>query len=451
MFRIILIIICVFSLTACTEKLNVKPNQGLQLPQTVGDYQALLDMPGMNTNVPGYGEVGADNYYVSDTRYTLLPYQFDRNAYVWAPEIFAPVDVVYDWQGGYLRIFNCNLVLEGLTKLKDSTKTAAYKNVLGSALFLRAFSYYTMAQVFCPPYDSATAKTALGLPIRTSTDMEEVYPRSRLQPTYDQIISDLQQALTALPDVTVYNTRPSKAAADALLSRLYLSVGNYDLAFQYADASLKLFPTLLNYNDYDTTVSLPFPITNNEVLFWGQASTISILTPSNALVDTTLYNSYNAHDLRRSLFFKKTAAGHSFKGYYSNTSLAHFGGISAAEIYLNRAECYARKGQIQAAMDDLNTLLKTRWADGYFVPFTAASADEALRIILTERRKELAFRGLRWIDLRRLNKDPRFAITLKRVVNGATDSLPPNDQRYTYPIPPMETSVSGIEQNPRTP
>ena len=69
---------------------------------------------------------------------------------------------------------------------------------------------------------------------------------------------------------------------------------------------------------------------------------------------------------------------------------------------------------------------------------------------LAERRKELIQRGLRWTDLRRLNLDPRFAVTIERVVQGATYQLLPNDLRYTFLIPNDEIFANGlIEQNPR--
>jgi hypothetical protein len=56
---------------------------------------------------------------------------------------------------------------------------------------------------------------------------------------------------------------------------------------------------------------------------------------------------------------------------------------------------------------------------------------------------------LRWIDLRRLNTDSRYAVTLTRNLNNQIYTLPPNDQRYVLPIPDLEIKLSGIEQNPR--
>jgi hypothetical protein len=100
-------------------------------------------------------------------------------------------------------------------------------------------------------------------------------------------------------------------------------------------------------------------------------------------------------------------------------------------------------------MADLNTLLSNRW-NSSFVPRTAANAAEALAIILTERRKELPFRGTRWTDLRRLNKDSRFAKTLIRPMNTISYTpLAPGDVRYTLLIPQAAIDLGGITQNVR--
>ncbi len=101
------------------------------------------------------------------------------------------------------------------------------------------------------------------------------------------------------------------------------------------------------------------------------------------------------------------------------------------------------------AMEDLNTLLKQRFTAPYR-DLTAADADDALIQILQERRKELPYTAqLRWEDLRRLNKDTRFAKELQRTYNGITYSLVPNDKRYTFPIPDLEIQLYGMPQNER--
>jgi hypothetical protein len=100
------------------------------------------------------------------------------------------------------------------------------------------------------------------------------------------------------------------------------------------------------------------------------------------------------------------------------------------------------------ALNDLDSLLTHRWRTGTFTPYSISSAAEALDTILVERRKELAFRGLRWSDLRRLNREA-WPITLTRNLNGVLYTLTPNSELYTLPIPPDVINFSGIMQNPR--
>ena len=100
-------------------------------------------------------------------------------------------------------------------------------------------------------------------------------------------------------------------------------------------------------------------------------------------------------------------------------------------------------------MSDLNMLLEKRYVAGTFVPLSATDAEDALIKVLAERRKELVFRGLRWPDLRRLNKDPRFAKTITRSLDGEIFELPPNSPRYVLPIPQKVIELSGIKQNDR--
>lgn len=90
-----------------------------------------------------------------------------------------------------------------------------------------------------------------------------------------------------------------------------------------------------------------------------------------------------------------------------------------------------------------------RWKTGSFVPLTAATAEGALRLVLAERRKEMVGRGMRWLDLRRLNGDSRFAVTLKRDIAGTVYTLPPNSPRYTFYLPDIVVKTSGLTQNRR--
>jgi hypothetical protein len=288
----------------------------------------------------------------------------------------------------------------------------------------------------------------LGIPILTNSSISQTPVRATVAATYTQIENDLMAASHLLPITPLYKTRPSLPATYAMLARMYLSKSDYSHALLYADSSLNLSDSLMNFNNLDTTASWPIMLFNKEVVFHANLILYSEFIPSNFIVDSLLYSSYSPNDLRKSVFFTLNAGYETFRGQYGG-SYYYFGGLATDELYLIRAECYARGGDVIDAMADLNSLLVTRWRTGTFVPYTAVNATDALNQILTERRKELICRGVRWTDLRRLNMEPTYSIALTRNLNGFLYTLPPNSIDYTLPIPVQETQVSNIQQNPR--
>jgi hypothetical protein len=96
--------------------------------------------------------------------------------------------------------------------------------------------------------------------------------------------------------------------------------------------------------------------------------------------------------------------------------------------------------------------LRMRWKKNgsvsTYADQTAIDAADAISKIILERRKDMPFTW-RWQEIRRLNKEMKYAITITRIINGITYTLPPNDNKYVMPIPESETRLSGIIQNPR--
>lgn len=435
--------------------LNTKPNQSLVVPSSIADYQAILDNDAVMTGdngegvIPALGEIGADNYYSLNADYNSKLTLIDKNAYIWASSIYEGNEVL-DWDFPYRAVFYANEALGGLQSVQiPAGQQSAWNNAEGCGLFYRGHMFYQLAQVFAPPYDSVPAGNNWGIPLKLSADVTETVQRATLQQTYQQIVSDIKSSIPLLPVTQPYPTRPSKPAAYALLARVYQTMQDYKDAFLYADSSLQLQSTLLDYNSVSR-----IPHWNVEVEF----SCLLIMGSDGVLyygvVDSNLYRSYQPNDLRKTLFFTRYNSQNPtlfcFRAGSYNANVDLFGGVATDEVYLIRAECNARLGNVTAAMNDLNALLVNRWVTGTFVPYTATDATDALDQILTERRKELLMRGLRWTDLRRLNMDPNYQTTLTRVINGQTYTLAPNDPKYTYPIPDNVISYNpDMPQNPR--
>lgn len=453
-YKIILFVFASILLVCCKKSwMEEKPNKTVDVPNTIKELQALLDYTvTMNEARPIKGEESSDNYYISNAMWAGYS-SYDRSTYTWGKEIY--VDQTKDetsWNPPYKQVFYSNIVLEGIDKVaSEEIGSAAWSNVKGSAYFYRGDAFFNVAQIFTKPY-SLTFPDELGIPLRLSADPNEKSVRAGLQKTYEQILSDLHTSVNYLPIIPIYKTRPSKPAAYALLSRVYLVMQDYSKAFSYADSCLKLYDSLLDYNTINTTPTFPVPLFNKEVIFHAGLS--NDLYGRTVIVDSNLYKSYSANDLRQKVFFKtNTNGGMRFVGTYTggtgNTgSGIFFSGLASDEVYLTRAECYARAGKITEAMNDLNAVMVKRWKTGTFVPFTAATTSEAIKLILEERRKETIFRGLRWLDLRRLNSEGAN-ITLTRVADGQTYTLAPNSPRYALPLPPEVIDLTGMPQNDR--
>lgn len=438
------------AMTACSDEwLDVRRDKSLIVPTTLEDFQLLLDSPNefVENNTPTITLNAVDDFFVTDAGWNALGV-YDRTAYIWE----LPIDEVRNfWAPGYRQVFYANIVLEGLDDMEDSKGTPQWNALKGSALFYRSYAFFCLAQLFTRPYVMDMDGQDPGIPLRLSSDFAQVYPRGTVKEVYEQITTDLSQSVDLLPDHTAFRNRPTKQAAHALLARVYLAIGAYDEADMHAQQALAAGGTLLDYNTVDPTPARPFPVPlpeGNDEVIWFASSVSIYMRTSNTFVDTLLYASYEDTDLRKQLFFTD-AIGPSarFRGTYSGGTLL-FTGLTTAELYLVRAECRARKDDTDGAMRFLNALLENRWKSSTFSPFVADSPEEALTIVLAERRKELTGRNTRWTDLRRLNQDPRFAVVQRRVLNGETYILQPDDaSRYCYPFPQDEINQYGYEQN----
>lgn len=441
-----------FQTSGCTKYLDAKANKSYEVPHSLQDGQALIDYyPNVNFKDAGAGEVSADDYYLPDNTYTSLPSEFYKRMYVWERvQIFAPE--INDWYNLYSKIYVANTVLTLLNDLpRNASNGSDWDNLKGQALFLRGRCFLQAVTIWSGSYNPATATSDLGIPLRLNINFNENSVRSSNQQSYDQILSDLKEAAGLLPEFPLHPVRASRPAADGLIARTYLAMNQYDSAWRYSDLALQEAGTLVDFNNLDSAARYPFAglqYQNPEIIFESRFSIPLPLISSFADIDTTLYDSYASGDLRKQMYFQANPDGsHQFKGSYEG-SLLLFSGVATDECLLMRAESSARMGQIGPAMNDLNSLMIKRWDNTRpFIPATATSQSDAVSQILSERRKELLMRGLRWIDLKRLN-ETGAGIVLTRKLNGQVFTLSPNSTGYALPIPEDIISISGMKQNP---
>ncbi|TKC09247.1 RagB/SusD family nutrient uptake outer membrane protein [Pedobacter frigoris] len=444
------IALVLFPCLGCKKYLEEKSNDKFAVITNLRDLQALIDFDLTNQSDPSAGEESADNYYVTFSIWQALSTEFDRDMYIWEQNVFSTTNV-NNWTYLYDLLYKANTVLESLEKIqKTGGNEAEWSHLKAQALFLRAKCFLKVVEIWSPAFDESSSNTDLGIPLRLTTDFNQVSTRASVRESYNKILDDLKLSVAHLPIVPLHVIRASRASAYGLIAKTYLDMRLYKEAGVYADSCLQLNNKLLDFNTLNAAANFPIAQYNEEVIYHSSCRSPAILTQARAIIDGNLFNSYSDSDLRKSVFFRKNADNTAtFKGSYNGNG-AMFGGIAVSEIILIRAECYAREDNVAKAMTDLNTLMVKRWNKNVlFTPFSATSKDDALNKILIERRKELVLRGgIRWIDIKRLNKENRNII-IGRSLNGTTYSLAPNDKRYALPLPENVIMNSGMPQNPR--
>ena len=438
-------------LTGCEDFLNEKSDKKLAVPTTLNDFQALLNHGDLSSNYCTAGEVSSDDFYVPDANLNSLSYPQNKRLYSWQPEyVSMPLSSGYnEWFNCYRVIFVCNTVLDAIEK--NGTFGAEANNVKGQALAIRAFRLLDGAQVWIPAYNTETSHKDLGMVLRLNPDMTLPSVRSSVKQTYEQIISDLNTAIPLLPDVQPGPSLPTRATAYGILARTHLFMGEYEKALLNAREAINKKDNLIDFNSLDPNASLPIPFVkaSSEELIFRTIFSSEILMQPVAKISESLYALYHENDLRKQIYFRKnTDNSYSFRATHTNNLAALTCGITTSELFLIIAESSVRLNRLSEAAEALNHLLIKRWRNNTYAPYEFTDKDSALKIILTERRKELVFRGLRWADLKRLNRDGAN-ITLTRTVDGQTHTLRPNDPRYAIAIPEEVIELSDILPNPR--
>lgn len=438
MKKILIYILLVIS-TSCSKYLDKKPDKKLQVPSTAADMWAILDRNDMmNRSTPWAGEASADDYYLLPQDFRTLS-DYNKNLYTWSsPSI--PDNMPNNWADVYQVVYSANVVLDELPKIQDLDPSSR-DAIRGSALLFRSRSFLEAVWIWAEAYDQQTAETALGIPLRLTSDINAPTVRATVGDCYQQILTDLVEAANLLPAIPEHPMRPSKAAAYGLLARTTLSMRDYASAAEYANEALKIKDDLVHFGELNSAATYPAQRFNEEVIMHFRSSASY---SSRMKVDSNLYHSYEETDLRKKVFFRPNADGSfNFKGSYDNT-FHLFLGITTSEMLITRAECYARLERYDEALADINRLRKFRFMENDYR--VIESENGLLAKVLVERRKELLMRGVRFMDIKRLNKEGR-AIIPRREIDDIRIELAPNSPKYALPIPQIIIDITKIPQN----
>lgn len=418
------------------------------------------------------------------------------------------------WKDSYRLINRCNIVIDGVRtaatgKIITDAQAAIYE---GEARLLRAMTYHELLLHFARPYKDTPAATHMGVPYyespfttQAAIDAGMATGRSTVAEVYAKIIADLDYAEANLPLKSALTgnskiTRATKGAAVAEKTRIYLHMWDMDKVI--TEGTKFISGSLAGTYALTADPSGPFtnPYGNNESIF-GMENSANVNPGTNAALANMyaptaaggrgLVNispiiwrnaSWLTDDKRRTEGAMVTKVADTKKGgfaWYTNkykdpvnkTDPSPL--IRYAEVLLNVAEAYARKGDVTNGLKFVNMVRDRALATPATQSYTAATFKDNVALvgaILDERRIEFLMEGRRWPDIHRLQKDALFPINgiPAKLANAAvegplytlgtpypgpfgTPAIPYSDYRFLWPIPQDEINSNptlAAQQNP---
>lgn len=445
---------------SCDNYVDIQ-TEGKLVPEETLNYRYLLN----NTRMFDYtydliDAASDDANFTNDTQITSLEsstyYRPFFNTYKWSDQIYYDGEKDFDMESLYDGLYYTNVIITEVMKSKKGTE-AEKLAIKGEAQVHRAFIYLMLVNTYGKAYDASTSNTDLGVPIFTTPTVSQDIRRASVQEVYNLILADLNDAVNSglKPVNSGLNVAfPSQASAYALLARTYLLMGNYPEARGNAEKALALQNKLVNLADYEFS-TYPTKRFDSEIILSKGSYNKLQYSPKVLQLSDELLNSFDSNDLRYVMFTQPASnfdSSFTLGRVYAKESLTDEGrnaGPSVPEMMLIKAEGEARAGSASAAMATINKLRESRFRTGEYVALTATDNNDALVKVLAERRRELmGTAGFRWFDLKRLNKDPRFAKTITHNLLGQTLTLAPNADRYQMPFAPIYFDYAPhLEQN----
>ena len=397
------------------------------------------------------------------------------------------------WSNHYTVINRVNRLLEFSNQVVTTTAaTTASKNaILAEARALRAYSYLQLVSFFSVnPADP----NALGVILSTTPDRYDLIvarPRVKNQLIYDLIESDLSFAATNVPTTATNYKFVTRRFIAATRARMYLYRKDYNNAELYATAALATGGALSSGTTYsgiwnaDSQGECIFAASRPVAGAWSNIASNFYFNTTNLggspFLDMgrNLFNLYNQFptDVRRTSWIDPSSSinsGYASDAQYVNTDVLCIDKYPGkpvptttplrndlkifrnSEMVLILAECRvagttASPSSLTAAATLVRSIRTARGTGQALVTYN--NAQEAWADILLERRKELAFEGHRYLDIKRLaalagNQGIDRNNTDDDIL-GQPLTLLLSDYRWTLPIPQLEVAGNvSIQQNP---
>ena len=441
------------SLSSCVNDwLDVAPSDGadadVALTNTsdldaarTGMYKALkgtsslVDYYGQQFFVYGDVHAGDDYQYNNVGGSNRASFYYDMNYQTASEFTSSTSSSTVTWKSPYIVIGRANRIIAAAEggKLTDAEENKAIiDQYAAEAKVLRALAHFDLVRIYGKPYTEDQG-ASLGVPLVTEVLESNAKPaRSTVAEVYTQVVKDLTEAISS--NALTTETEPGYVSvwgAKAILSRVYLNMGDYANALSVAEDIIKNSgATLWTRDQYFKAWDASTP-NESEFLFRLNVAGSSDNNDLNGIGNLQQRDGYkemvatkkfvdmltsDPGDVRNDMFLApdpkqtKEVATYGTNKVYLN-KLRGVGGnlrtvtivpiIRLSEVYLTAAECAFRTNDKAKAVEYLNDLVKNRTT----TEASLATVDNiTLDRILIERRKELIGEGQRYFDALRNNE-----------------------------------------------
>lgn len=182
------------------------------------------------------------------------------------------------WVSSFQAIFTVNSIITNL----EAGKSQKTDHMLGEAHYLRALTNFYLLQTFSKQY--VFGRENLGIPLKKTTDEKDIPVRSTVGESYDFVLQDLLEAEKLMAGDAVNKIKATQSSAQALLSRVYLYMGDNAKALEYANkiidsgkfslvskSDLPKYPTFVPEQNSETIFAFRFD-ENNYSAWYGLSS-----------------------------------------------------------------------------------------------------------------------------------------------------------------------------------
>lgn len=359
------------------------------------------------------------------------------------------------WTDTYNGIMRCNTLIEKVKALQTNGD-ADYNHAIGQAYFLRALQYFNLVRLW--------GKVPLPLSIQDGqAEAQRKAKRAEISRIYEQMITDLQQAVSLLPKTWTSEAkgRATQWAAQTLLGKIYV----YQKKWQAAKNTLQpVYDEIMNSSGNITTVpsSTTFPNgirSSKDIIFavYFRAEQVSRNARYRNITRSTIIkfkeSDFESNDNRKDLYLKQQ---NNMPLKFNNTTQVSGNNIAgdfpilrAAEALLLYAEAcneiaYSNNCTNSSAWKALN---KVRTNAGLTTKSKDNCANQTAfrKEVYQQRRLELGLELDRWFDVVRTGQLDTMVLN----INSPYYQVPL--YRKLYPVP--QTQIDNVSdksdwQNP---